>query len=566
MLMNILKRICAFSVAAVMAGTGAFAADTDSVCITKLSEAANAVITLNIGYLKGFDKGSTVYIVPAAELDAAKNGGLTNPVFLGEQDLTNDSAEYEFLMPENADSGVYAVVAGESDSAATDGRCRLFMYSTVADGDYAAASAKLAELNAAADFETALMSGAADAWYIDTDAAAWKKNKATVLSLMQSMKKGGFASTFSVEDAFLAAYDIADIQNCPVGKIVADVTYYDELECDITNEDFVKYPEQTAQKFKLLVSQNMPKTADGVKSAFRAACALACMSNTERISSIAALQSYNDIFQLDFTGDFTKVDSFELAKVFENNEYTSVEQVIKQFNDGIAKLIGNKGNNGNKGNTSGGSSGGGGRGTAMSNIYAGSGANLVGDINSIERIFPDVPMNYWAAENVRFVYENGIMTGDAEGSFRPDDSITREEWAKVVLSAFTIDTGDGECNFEDVDKSEWYYSFVAKAYMLGIVNGYDENRFGTGQTLTREDAVVMMYRMTQLARDIRAIQPADLTFTDAADISDYALEAVRMFTSAGVINGYESGEFIPQGNITRAEAAKIICSLLNELD
>lgn len=566
MLMNILKRICAFSVAAVMAGTGAFAADTDSVCITKLSEAANAVITLNIGYLKGFDKGSTVYIVPAAELDAAKNGGLTNPVFLGEQDLTNDSAEYEFLMPENADSGVYAVVAGESDSAVTDGRCRFFMYNTVADGDYAAASAKLAELNAAADFETALMSGAVDAWYIDTDAAAWKKNKATVLSLMQSMKKGGFASTFSVEDAFLAAHDIADIQNCSVGKIVADVTYYDELACDITNEDFVKYPEQTAHKFKLLVSQNMPKTAEGVKSAFRAACALACMSNTERTSSIAALQSYNDIFQLDFTGDFTKVDSFELAKVFENNEYTSAEQVVKQFNDGIAKLIGNKGNNGNKGNTSGGSSGGGGRGTAMSNIYAGSGANLVGDINSIERIFPDVPMNYWAAENVRFVYENGIMTGDAEGSFRPDDSITREEWAKVVLSAFTIDTGDGECDFEDVDKSEWYYSFVAKAYMLGIVNGYDENRFGTGQTLTREDAVVMMYRMTQLARDIRAIQPADLTFTDAADISDYALEAVRMFTSAGVINGYESGEFIPQGNITRAEAAKIICSLLNELD
>lgn len=563
MLMNILKRICAFSVAAVMAGTGAFAADTDSVCITKLSEAANAVITLNIGYLKGFDKGSTVYIVPAAELDAAKNGGLTNPVFLGEQDLTNDSAEYEFLMPENADSGVYAVVAGESDSAVTDGRCRFFMYNTVADGDYAAASAKLAELNAAADFETALMSGTADAWYIDTDAAAWKKNKATVLSLMQSMKKGGFASTFSVEDAFLAAHDIADIQNCSVGKIVADVTYYDELACDITNEDFVKYPEQTAQKFKLLVSQNMPKTADGVKSAFRAACALACMSNTERTSSIAALQSYNDIFQLDFTGDFTKVDSFELAKVFENNEYTSVEQVVKQFNDGIAKLIGNKGNNGN---TSGGSSGGGGRGTAMSNIYAGSGANLVGDINSIERIFPDVPMNYWAAENVRFVYENGIMTGDAEGSFRPDDSITREEWAKVVLSAFAIDTGDGECDFEDVDKSEWYYSFVAKAYMLGIVNGYDENRFGTGQTLTREDAVAMMYRMTRLARDIRAIQPADLTFTDAADISDYALEAVRMFVSAGVINGYESGEFIPQGNITRAEAAKIICSLLNELD
>ena len=563
MLMNILKRICAFSVAAVTAGTAAFAADTSSVCITKLSEAANAVITLNIGYLKGFDKGSTVYIVPAAELEAAKNGNLTNPVFLGEKDLSDASAEYEFLMPESAESGVYAAVAGESDNAETGGRCRLFMYNTAADGDFAAASAKLAELNAAGNFDTALLSGAADAWYINTDSAAWKNNKETVLSLMKSMKKDGFASTFSVEDAFLAACDIADIKNCSVNKIIADVTYYDELGCDISNADFAEYPEQTAEKFKLLVSQNVPKTADGTRDTFRAACALACMSNTERTSSIAALQRYNDVFQLDFTGDFTKVDSFELAKVFENNEYTSVEQVVKQFNDEIARLIGSKKDDNI---ISGGGSGGGGRGFAISNTYVGPGSDLVGDINSIERVFPDVSADYWAAENIRFVYENGIMTGDAEGSFRPDDSITREEWAKVVLSAFTIDTEDGECDFEDVDKAEWYYSFVAKAYMLGIVNGYDENRFGTGQTLTREDAVVMMYRVTQLARDIRAIQPADLTFTDAADISDYALEAVRMFVSAGVVNGYESGEFIPQGNITRAEAAKIICSLLNELD
>ena len=102
--------------------------------------------------------------------------------------------------------------------------------------------------------------------------------------------------------------------------------------------------------------------------------------------------------------------------------------------------------------------------------------------------------------------------------------------------------------------------------MLGVINGYDEKNFGTGQTLTREDAVVMMYRMAQMARDIRAIQPAELTFADADNISDYALDAVKIFVSAGVINGYESGEIVPQGSITRAEAAKIICSLLNKLD
>lgn len=255
------------------------------------------------------------------------------------------------------------------------------------------------------------------------------------------------------------------------------------------------------------------------------------------------------------------MDAAELAKVFENNNYTSVEQVRKQFNDEVKRLIGLKAPSTP---VSGGSGGGGG--SVISNTYTGPGAGLIDDINSIKNIFSDVSDDYWAVEDIRFVYENGIMNGDTEGDFRPNDPITREEWAKVVLSAFTIDTDDAECDFDDVDKSEWFYPFVAKAYMLGVINGYDEKNFGTGQTLTREDAVVMMYRMAQMARDIRAIQPAELTFADADNISDYALDAVKIFVSAGVINGYESGEIVPQGSITRAEAAKIICSLLNKLD
>ncbi len=554
--MNIFKRICAFTAVAAMVSTGVFAADANDVNVIKLSEAETAV-TLSIGYPKQFNGESTVYIVPKDKLDDAKNGDLSAAIFMGERSLSNASAEYEFLMPSSSQSGVYAAVSGESADDEISGRCRYFMYNS----DSAASAAKLTALNTADNFEEALIGGAADAWYINTEADAWKNNKSTVLSIMKSMKKSGFASTFSVEDAFTAACDTVNIKNCPINKIIADVTYYSELECDITNNDFIKYPEQTAEKFKLLLSQDMPQTVSDIKDGFRTACALACMSNTERTSSIDALKNYNDIFLLDFDGDFTKVDAAELAKVFENNNYTSVEQVRKQFNDEVKRLIGLKAPSTP---VSGGSGGGGG--SVISNTYAGPGAGLIDDINSIKNIFSDVSDDYWAVEDIRFVYENGIMNGDTEGDFRPNDPITREEWAKVVLSAFTIDTDDAECDFDDVDKSEWFYPFVAKAYMLGVINGYDEKNFGTGQTLTREDAVVMMYRMAQMARDIRAIQPAELTFADADNISDYALDAVKIFVSAGVINGYESGEFVPQGSITRAEAAKIICSLLNKLD
>ncbi len=554
--MNIFKRICAFTAVAAMVSTGVFAADANDVNVIKLSEAETAV-TLSIGYPKQFNGESTVYIVPKDKLDDAKNGDLSAAIFMGERSLSNASAEYEFLMPFSSQSGVYAAVSGESADDEISGRCRYFMYNS----DSAASAAKLTALNTADNFEEALIGGAADAWYINTEADAWKNNKSTVLSIMKSMKKSGFASTFSVEDAFTAACDTVNIKNCPINKIIADVTYYSELECDITNNDFIKYPEQTAEKFKLLLSQDMPQTVSDIKDGFRTACALGCMSNTERTSSIDALKNYNDIFLLDFDGDFTKVDAAELAKVFENNNYTSVEQVRKQFNDEVKRLIGLKAPSTP---VSGGSGGGGG--SVISNTYTGPGAGLIDDINSIKNIFSDVSDDYWAVEDIRFVYENGIMNGDTEGDFRPNDPITREEWAKVVLSAFTIDTDDAECDFDDVDKSEWFYPFVAKAYMLGVINGYDEKNFGTGQTLTREDAVVMMYRMAQMARDIRAIQPAELTFADADNISDYALDAVKIFVSAGVINGYESGEIVPQGSITRAEAAKIICSLLNKLD
>lgn len=562
--MNNFKRFCALTAASVMMSVSVYAAESGEITNIRLQASQNSVITLTIDYSASHAGISTVYVIPKADLEAAKGGDMREAVFMGEADLTENASEFSFLMPTGAASGVYVAVSGESDESDIKTRSRYFMYNSSA----AAAAEKLSALNSASDFKAALIDGAVDSWYIDTDLNAWKNSQEAVLSLIQSMKGMGFDSTFSVEDAFCVACDVADIENTTVEKVLTDIKCHSAaLDCDTNNADFVKNPEQTAEKFKLLAAASKPKTTEDVKKRFREACALACMSNANRTTSIENLKAYNDVFELNFSGDFDKVDRFELAKVFENNDYTTVEQVRDEFNDEVKRLISAQSgtDGGNRGG--GGSGGSGGGGAGISNQYSGGGAGLIEQINSVTSIFPDVESGYWAANQIRFVYENHIMSGDADGNFRPEAAITREEWTKVVLSAFAIDLEDShDCEFSDVDKSEWYYPFVARAYNLGVVNGVDKTNFGIGQSLTRQDAVVMMHRMTEIARDIRAIQPVELTFSDASEISDYALTPVKIFVAMGAVNGYEDGEFKPNGSITRAEAAKIICSLLDKLD
>lgn len=568
--MNKMKCLCLFVVVALLTGN-VFAAESSEVNVIRLQKTPQSVMSLNIGYPKDYEKSGTVYIVPAESLESAKSGDMSSAVFMGEDSLTDSKASFSFLMPAAAANGVYAAVSGESDeSGSIEERIRYFRYNS----DAALVESRLSELNAAGDFKTALIGGSDDGWFINTQASAWTNSEAAIVSLMKSMKNGGFNSVYAVEEAFLVACDIAGIKNVSTDRIIADAVYYNDiLGFDISNADFNKYPEQTAEKFKTITANGAVTNVTEAKNNFRAACALACMSNSDRTTAIENLKNYNDVFKLDFSGNFTKVDTYELAKVFENVDYTSVEQVREQFSAEINRLINANGgtNGGNSGGTGGGFGGGSGSsggsgGAGMSNIYTGPGAGLVEGINTVSNVFSDVQGNHWAAEQIRFVYENKIMTGDAEGTFRPEDKITREEWAKVVLSAFSIENDGEECDFKDVDKTQWYYPFVAKAYILGIVNGIDEESFGVGKPLTRQDAVVMMHRATEMARDIRAVQPAELSFSDTDEIYDYALNPIRIFVAMNVINGYENGKFAPQGSVTRAEAAKIICSLLSNVD
>lgn len=176
-------------------------------------------------------------------------------------------------------------------------------------------------------------------------------------------------------------------------------------------------------------------------------------------------------------------------------------------------------------------------------------------------IFVDVEeQTDWASKSVNSLYEAGIVNGVSESLFNPNGSVTREQFAKMIVAMLGETEMNSENSFSDVDNKEWYAPYVAMAKESGIVNGVSETKFGVGQYITREQMATMIYRAGQLIGYTANGIPK--VFTDENQISDYAKEAIDALTAGGVINGMSDGSFAPHATATRAEAACMIDNMM----
>ena len=112
---------------------------------------------------------------------------------------------------------------------------------------------------------------------------------------------------------------------------------------------------------------------------------------------------------------------------------------------------------------------------------------------------------------------------------------------------------NAECGFNDVEKNEWYYKYVASAFENKITFGDTLNNFGIGKAMTREDAAVFICRTIGEEK-----KSGELKFVDSDSISEYARESIGALYDKGIISGNEKNEFMPKDCLTRAEAAKLI--------
>ena len=159
-------------------------------------------------------------------------------------------------------------------------------------------------------------------------------------------------------------------------------------------------------------------------------------------------------------------------------------------------------------------------------------------------------------KEVQAYYEKGIVSGVGNGNFEPGRTIKREEFAKLLCEAFGYEQSNNKCHFEDVLPGSWCEKYVMTAYDMGVVNGMSDTFFGTGQNITRQDMVTMIYRA--LAESDIEFSKTNEDFKDFYDVSEYAKEAVGKLSAEGIVNGVGNGEFSPKTNATRAEAAVII--------
>ena len=172
-------------------------------------------------------------------------------------------------------------------------------------------------------------------------------------------------------------------------------------------------------------------------------------------------------------------------------------------------------------------------------------------------VFGDIEDLPWATDAITQLYYKGVINGKEENLFFPNDLVAREEFAKMISLAFEMKLIDNEFPFTDIASDDWCYSFVKTAYLAGITNGIEENVFGKGQNISRQDLCVMVYRAVK-AGDYSLGGEAEIQFADSAEISDYAQEAVSQMSKAGIVSGDENRNFNPLNPATRAEAAKII--------
>lgn len=177
--------------------------------------------------------------------------------------------------------------------------------------------------------------------------------------------------------------------------------------------------------------------------------------------------------------------------------------------------------------------------------------------------FTDLEGFEWAHEAISALKNKGIIRGKSENRFAANDNVTREEFVAMIVRAFDFgEAAQTAPSFDDVDSGAWYYDDIALAAGLGIVNGTENNRFGIGQPITREDIAAILYRALSALTNVESNSGAE-NFTDSDKISDYAVKGIGLCRENGIINGYPDGSFRPQQPATRAEAAKILYGAMN---
>lgn len=171
----------------------------------------------------------------------------------------------------------------------------------------------------------------------------------------------------------------------------------------------------------------------------------------------------------------------------------------------------------------------------------------------------------YAKNAIQELVEKGIINGKGDGKFDPTGKIERQDFAIILAKALNLDTQSvpPTATFSDVPEPHYAFAYIEAAVKAGLINGVGDGKFGTGANLSRQDMAVLFVRA--LGVDATG-KGAELKFSDASKIADYAKDAVAAAVELGLISGNTNGTFNPSGNAERQAVAQVAAKFLKKAE
>lgn len=361
------------------------------------------------------------------------------------------------------------------------------------------------------------------------------------------------------------------LNNCTTGDEVGETieTFKSELQIENTSyfNMFCSFKTENMLARKAVSEyfiENKLKAADNFDDIFKNKVIAYGINNAGSWGEIKnIIDEMKELIGISYEGSFSKLKYPEEVfkhMLFGNNQ--NCADVAAAFKSAAEKEYAAE--NGNSGGGSG--SGGGGK------TSGGGGFSQPGKLNEYNNTndngvfaaFTDIEDVPWASVSIKELADKGIINGKSKELFAPNDLLTREEFAKLLVEAANLYDANALTEFSDVSKDAWYYKYVASLAGKRLIRGISDSLFGTGNNITREDMAVLAYRIC-VYKGIAELDLNESKFTDKNNISDYAVSAVNFVKGYEIMSGMGNNMFMPKEYTTRAQAAVVICNMIKLL-
>ena len=192
--------------------------------------------------------------------------------------------------------------------------------------------------------------------------------------------------------------------------------------------------------------------------------------------------------------------------------------------------------------------------------------NSIYTVMEYSKTFPDA-QNHWANQYIEELASKFIVNGDNSGNFNPDASITRAEFISMVVRSLGIPEEKGNSNFSDVN-NQWFAGAVNAASKSDLASGYKDGTFKPENNISRQEITSILcnaIKFSGASSNMKDPEQYLSKFEDQAVIGTWARESIGLAVKYGIVDGTPSGQFMPQSNATRSEAAAMLTRMLKLL-